>query len=140
MIEIVINYDQNSKVYKVYEPTSDTLLITSNLSESLIKLSEFLKNSGMIQSDILASDCISYHLDSATMIAMIESNVSLLKRLAQAPSVFTASSQKFGKNLTSGGFNKNNSDNKKKGSDYKLKGNSNFFSKSSFKNSMKKFG
>jgi hypothetical protein len=135
MIEIVINFDQNSKMYKVYEPTSDTLLITSNLSESLIKLSEFLRNSGMIQSDILASDCISYHLDSATMIAMIESNVSLLKRLAQAPSVFTSSAQKFGKSLTSGGFQGN-----KNKEDKFVSKNKNFFSKSSFKNSLKKFG
>ena len=103
MIEIVINFDQNSKMYKVYEPTSDTLLITSNLSESLIKLSEFLRNSGMIQSDILASDCISYH--------------------------------QFGKSLTSGGFQGN-----KNKEDKFVSKNKNFFSKSSFKNSLKKFG
>lgn len=138
MIEIVINYDKDSKMFKIYEPTSDTLLVTSNLSESFIKLSEFLKTSGMISTDILTSDDISYHLDSATFIAMVESNVTLLKRLAQAPSVFTNSSQKFGKSLTSSNFQGGGDSKKKK--DYSFKGNRSFFSKTSFKSSSKKFG
>lgn len=142
MIEIVINYDKDNETFKVYEPTSDTLLITTNLSESFIKLSEFLRNSGMISTDILSSSDISYHLDSGTFIAMVESNVALLKRLASAPSVFTTSAQKFGTSFSSGqnnssGFGKNNINGGKKKSTTYSNGT---FSKSTFKSSSKKFG
>ncbi len=55
MIEIVINYDKDRKEFKLYEPTTDTLFITSSLGESFIKLNDFLKSQGMITGDILES-------------------------------------------------------------------------------------
>lgn len=132
MIEIVINFDESRNEYRVYEPTSDTILITSTLGESLLKLSEFLKEVGMISDDILTANNISYHLDSPTMLAMIKSNVGLLKRLSTAPSGFTISSQRFGSNgQNSLGGGKSNSN---------IKNSGKFFSNSAFKSSYKKFG
>ena len=139
MIEIVVKYDKDRGLYLVYEPTTETLFMTASLGESFLKLSQFLQDNGMIADDILKVDNISYHIDSATFIAMVESNANLLKRLSQAPSGFTISSQRFGVSaaqsqlpLSSGGekkFNKN-----------KSKAGSGTFSKSAFRNSNKKFG
>lgn len=139
MIEIVVKYDKDRGLYLVYEPTTETLFMTASLGESFLKLSQFLQDNGMIADDILKVDNISYHIDSATFIAMVESNANLLKRLSQAPSGFTISSQRFGVSaaqsqlpLSSSGekkFNKN-----------KSKAGSGTFSKSAFRNSNKKFG
>lgn len=96
MIEVVINYSQEDQTFRVYEPTTDTLLISSSLTEALVNLSNFLMQEGMIQGDILNYPEISYHLDSFTVKAMVESNVNLMKRLQTAPSGFMLSSQKFG--------------------------------------------
>lgn len=145
MIEIVVNYDKNRKLFIVYEPTTETLFLTASLGESFLKLSQFLKEQGMIESDILQTDNISYHIDSATFFAMVESNVNLLKRLSQAPSGFTISSQRFGVNPSSGN-NSLGTNNIQKGSSTssfgtsKKKKSTGTFSKSGFKNSNKKFG
>lgn len=96
MVEIVINYVSERQQFKVYEPTTDTLIVSSSLTEALVNLSNFLVQSGLIQGDILSYPDISYHLDSYTVKAMVESNVNLLKRLQTAPSGFMLSSQKFG--------------------------------------------
>lgn len=136
MIDVVINYDKTSQEYKVYEPSTDTLLITTNLGESFSRLSEFLKSNNMISNDILTSDDITYHIDSATFFALIESNINLLKRLNSAPSGFTISTQKFG----GSGQNQKKESNKK---DYRNERSNRFggtFSKSSFNQSYKKFG
>lgn len=135
MIDVVINYDKTSQEYKVYEPSTDTLLITTNLGESFSRLSEFLKSNNMISNDILTSDDITYHIDSATFFALIESNINLLKRLNSAPSGFTISTQKFG----GSGQNQKKESNKK---DYRNERNrfGGTFSKSSFNQSYKKFG
>ena len=144
MIEIVINYDKNRKLFIVYEPTTETLFLTASLGESFLKLSQFLKEQGMIESDILQTDNISYHIDSASFIAMVESNANLLKRLSQAPSGFTISSQRFGVSPSSG--NNSSGTNIQKGSSTSGFGTSTkkkstgTFSKSGFKNSNKKFG
>ena len=140
MIDVVVTYDKDQEVFKVYEPTSDTLLVTSNLSESFVKLSEFLKNSGMINNDILTSDNIRYHIDSATFLAMIESNVNLLKRLNQSPSGFMISSQRFGQSQTnlSSQIQQKKGNNSSEGKKRKFK--SGKFSKSSFDSSYRKFG
>ena len=75
---------------------------------------------------------ISYHFDSETMQALIESNVKLLKRIQTAPSGFTISSQKFGGSTsTPAPKNKNKRDWKKKSAG---------FSKGGFINAQKKFG
>lgn len=151
MIEIVINYDKDRKEFKLYEPTTDTLFITSSLGESFIKLNDFLKSQGMITGDILESLDITYHIDSMTFLALIENNVNLLKRLNTAPTAFMASSQKFG--LPANGLQttprqqgqqfqgkgSNNYDGKKK-SYKKDRGSSGFFSNTSFRGSYKKFG
>ena len=135
MIDVVIGYDKGEQVYKVYEPSTDTLLITTNLGESFIKLSEFLKSRGMIPGDLLGDESIRYHIDSATLLAMVESNANLLKRLNQAPSGFMISGQRFGQSTTS-------SQNKSGGGQKKQKfgGSGGTFSRSKFNESYKKFG
>ena len=145
MIEVLIKYIPDKGYYGVYEPTTDTLMASSNISEALISLSNFLKDSGMITGDILSSNEISYHLDSHTMKAMVESNVNLMKRLNNAPSGFMISSQKFGSSINSQNKKDNNA-----GGDSKF-GNKNFGGKqksgfssfsgnSNFGTSFKKFG
>lgn len=146
MIEVLIKYLPDRSCYGVYEPTTDTLMAASNISEALVSLSKFLKDSGMIDKDILSSDEISYHLDSQTMKAMVESNVNLMKRLNNAPSGFMMSSQRFGSSLTS----QNKKDNNVGGGDSKFgnknfggkrnSGFSSFSSNSNFGTSYKKFG
>lgn len=147
MINVVINYDSQRKEYKLYEPSTDTIIITANLSETFIKLSEFLTNAGLISGgDILNTDQVTYHLDSGTLISMVESNVNLMKRLTtQAPSIFTASALKFGSS-SSQTQQKQKQDykggNKGGKGDYQqpMKSSGGVFSKSSFKTTNKKFG
>ena len=97
-MDIVINYDPGTKEYKIYEPTTDSMIVSMNLTEGLVNLNLFLKTSGLISedSDILLSKDIGYHLDSETFVAMIQSNVDLLKRLQSGPSEFKKSAGKFG--------------------------------------------
>ena len=96
MVEVVINYDPDKHYFKIYEPTTDTLMASANLGEALIILNQFLQDSGLSKTDILKSPDISYHLDSHTMKEIIEGNLKLLQRLNQAPSGFQNSQQKFG--------------------------------------------
>ena len=148
MIEVVINYDSDRKEFKLYEPTTDTLLITASLGELFIQLNDFLKSQGMIVEDILNTIDITYHIDSPTFLALIENNITLLKRLNTAPTAFMSSAQKFGlpttpqpqqNNNQFQGKGNTNYDGKKKG--YKReRGSSGFFSNSSFRGSYKKFG
>lgn len=150
MVNIVINYDSSKKEYRLFEPTTDTLIVTANLSETFIKLSEFLVQSGLLPagSDILNTDVVTYHLDSGTLISMVQSNVNLMKRLTQqAPSIFSSSSLKFGSNPSSTlpsqqiAAKKEYSNGKRNdnGNNTMLKSNGTF-SKSSFKLTGKKFG
>ena len=136
MIDVVIGYNREDQVYKVYEPSTDTLLVTTSLGESFIKLSEFLKSRGMIPGDLLGDDNIRYHIDSATLLAMIESNANLLKRLNQAPSGFMISGQRFGQSTTSSSQSGNRGGQKKQ----KFGGSGGTFSKSKFNESYRKFG
>ena len=135
MIDVVIGYDKEDQVYKVYESSTDTLLVTTSLGESFIKLSEFLKSKGMIPGDLLGDDNVRYHIDSATLLAMVESNANLLKRLNQAPSGFMISGQRFGQSTTS-----SSSSNKGGQKKQKFGGSGGTFSKSKFNESYKKFG
>jgi hypothetical protein len=105
MVEIVIKFDPDKEMFNVYEPTSDTLLITNSLSESLLKLNDFLKSEKFIKDDLLNTAEVSYHIDSYTMSTMIRSNANLLKRLSTANSGFTVSTQKFGSNKSNNKFN-----------------------------------
>ena len=152
MIEIVINYDKDRREFNLYEPTTDTLLITSSLGETFIKLNEFLQSQGMITTDILGSTDIMYHIDSLTFLALVESNAGLIKQLNNAPSGFMISSQRFGmsntmstspkqqaQGLQQGKGNSNYNDGKKKRGKTES-GSSGFFSNSSFRVFYKKFG
>lgn len=138
MIDVVVNFDPTRGEFKLYEPTTDTLLITTSLGETFAKLDEFLHERGLIASNILTTADVNYHIDSATFIAMVKSNADLLKRLNNAPSGFMISSNRFG--ITPGQSSLSDS--------YKDKGKgkgggrrkSATFSKSSFNNSNKKFG
>lgn len=140
MIEIVINYNKEKDEFDIYEPSTDTLLISKNLTEALINLSNFLMDSKLIEDNILNCPDISYHLDSWTMRKMIESNVNLLKRLNSGPSGFTIANHRFGGgtmgNLSLQGNNKPR-DKEDKSKRKKIKG---FSGKSGFKESSKKFG
>ena len=150
MIDVAINYDDVQKVFKLYEPTTDTLFMTASLGETFIQLNDFLKSQGMITTDILNTLDITYHIDTMTFLALIESNVGLIKQLNNSPSGFMISSQRFGMSNNMGitpkpqqfqGGNKGNSnyDSKKKRGRTD-RGASGFFSNSSFRGSYKKFG
>ena len=123
MIDIVVGFDKEQGMYKIYEPTTDTMFVTTSLGDSFLRLSEFLKSRGMIPGDLLSAQDIRYHMDSSCFLAMVESNVNLLKRLNQAPSGFMISEQRM-KQQT--------------GKKQKFKGKG--FSKSTFNESYKKFG
>lgn len=145
MVEVVINYNKDNQNFQVYEPTTDTLLVSSNLTEALVNLSIFLNSTGLLQGDILDYPEISYHLDSYTVKSMVESNVNLIKRLQTAPSGFTISSQRFGgtsglipsKKSSSSGFSDSYKKSDKK---FNRKSSSNFSGKSGFRTANKKFG
>lgn len=141
MVEVVINYDPGKEEFRIYEPTTDTILISKTITEALVNLSNFLSTSNLISGDILSYKDISYHIDSETMKRMIESNVSLLKRLKTAPSGFALSSQRFGGTTTNQNFQKSNkrSDNNAEKRKYKFS-NNNFSGKNGFSASMRKFG
>lgn len=96
MIEIVINYDPQKQYFKIYEPSTDSLMVSANLGEALCILNQFLKDSGLSKEDILNSSNISYHIDSYTIRGIIEGNLKLIKRLNQAPSGFQTATQKLG--------------------------------------------
>lgn len=150
MIEVLIKYLPDKDCFGVYEPTTDTLLVSSNIGESLANLSQFLKDSGMIDKDILSSDDIGYHLDSKAMRGIVENNINLMKRLSNAPSGFMISSQRFGSSLNSNSsqpkseFKKESSDTGKFGNKSfggkRDSGFSSFSGNSNFKSSYKKFG
>lgn len=137
MIDVVVNFDPNRGEFKLYEPTTDTLLITTSLGETFAKLDEFLKERGLIASSILATADINYHIDSATFIAMVKSNADLLKRLNNAPSGFMISSNRFGITPSQGSLSDSYKDKNNRG---KGRRKSATFSKTSFNNSNKKFG
>jgi hypothetical protein len=142
MIDVVVGFDQEQGMYKIYEPTTDTLFVTASLGDSFLKLSEFLKEQGMIPEDILKSNDIRYHIDSSTFVAMVESNVNLMKRLSQGPSSFMISDKRFGQPT---GQLQQQLQQKKQTGRYKGKGKkpkfkSGNFSKSAFGDSYRKFG
>lgn len=153
MVQIVINYDPGTQEFRIYEPLTDTILVSSNLTEAFVVLSDFLVSSQMITGNILDDTEISYHFDSYTVKAMIESNVNLIKRLKSGPSGFTVAAQRFGgsslpspqrtyqekkfsQGMSSSGFTAGKTGFGNKG----FGGQQGFSGKSGFKNSDKKFG
>ena len=136
MIELAIEYDDKKELYKIYEPSTDTLVASANLTEALVNISKFLTDSGMIKGSILDYPEISYHIDSATMGAIIENNITLMKRLNTAPSGFTTAAQHFG---GSSNLSNNSSSQKQQGkAEFGRRGST--FSNSGFRKSYKKFG
>jgi len=133
MINIVINYDPAQEMYKIYEPTTDTLLVSANLTEALVSLNAFLISQGWTKEDILHENNIIYHLDSPTVVAMVTGNLELMKRLNQAPSGFMLSEHKFGISQQSSTGN-GNTDKKTKRKGNRLAG------AKGFNNAYKKFG
>jgi len=132
MVEVVINYDVENKLYKAYEPSTDTLFVTSSLGDTFNKLEAHLLQFGLIAGSLLSEQNITYHLDSPTFIAIVQSNANLLKRLNNAPSGFMVSSQRLGLGTGQQG-----------GGDWKKRGqrkNNGTFSKSNLGNASKKFG
>lgn len=139
MIQIVINYDPSSQSYKVYEPTTQNLIITQDLTEALVTLNLYLQSQGLIKEDILKTEDITYHLDAYTMKAIIESNVKLMKRLKSAPSAFQQSSQRFGTSLSSGTTKRKDKGASWGGESKRKFTNSKFEGATGFNNSHKKF-
>lgn len=147
-MDIVINYEEETKEYKVYEPTTDTLIITTNLPDLFIKLGGYLKDSGLISCDLLECKDITYHIDSPTFIAIMQNNVALTNRMNEGPSGFMISNKKFGGPLAAssgliGPSLKQKSD-RNRGKNNSGFGKGSFgkggFSNSSFGESGKKFG
>lgn len=140
MIEIVIQYNPQTKEYIAYEPTTDTKIVTTSLGESFLRLDETLKSMGLLTADILASLNITYHIDSYVLLGLAENNANLMKRLNQAPSGFQISANRFGLPANQGSSMQYNNQKYKGTKNKKFGGNTGTFSKSSFKESGKKFG
>ena len=62
-LTIVIEYESLGKQFNIYEPTTDTLLVSENLTEGLVLLNDFLMKNNLIEKDILKTDSIKYQLD-----------------------------------------------------------------------------
>lgn len=96
MIQIIINYDKDLGVYKLYNSDLDILLTSDEMFKVLVMFNTHLMELYGENFNILKSDEIDYILDSASMKQMITSNVQLLKRLSRAPSAFQESAERFG--------------------------------------------
>lgn len=139
MIEVVIRYDDQKNCYAVYEPSTDSLMVASNLSEALVLLNNFLRDSGLSKVDLLGCDDIFYHIDNKSMKAIIEGNLSLLKRLNNAPSGFMISNQRFGMSPNNNS-NVNSNKDGKPDKNYNKRKSFGFAGATGFKNAFKKFG
>lgn len=51
-LTIVIEYESLGKQFNIYEPTTDTLLVSENLTEGLVLLNDFLMKNNLIEKDI----------------------------------------------------------------------------------------
>lgn len=104
-MDIVINFDSERQIYKIYEGSTETLLVSQDLAEGMFNMNTFLKMEGHIPegSDIFRVGDVSYHLDSTTMNAILKSNINLVNRLRSGPSEFKISSEKFGGSSSSAG-------------------------------------
>ena len=123
MIEVVINYNTEKGMYGAYEPSTNTCMLSANITEAIAYLEKFLQEAKLLEGSLMESNNIYYHLDSATMHAIAENNIALMKRLSTAPSGFMMSEKKMAVQPKE-----------------KRKPGSGMFSKSGFGNSYKKFG
>lgn len=140
MIEIVVNFDEKSKNFQIYESSTQTLLISDTLGEGFRNLSIFLNQEGLIQTNIIDEPGILYHIDSKTFSAIIQSNLGLIARIKEMPSEFKNSASKFGTTLDNGVPRKNNKPKFSRGSSNFQSGNFSGFKGSGFGKSMGKFG
>lgn len=96
MIDIVVKFDSTEGVFKIYESSTQTLLISQTLGEGFSNLNGFLLSGGLITKSILEDQEVIYHFDSHTFQEIIKSNMSLLRRVSDIPSEFKNSVSKFG--------------------------------------------
>lgn len=89
-----ITRDNDLGEYNLFLRDLSVLIKSPDLFKCLVLLNEYLVNNGY--EELLKDESLMYTMDSYTMVAMISSNVNLLKRLSQAPSKFLQSQEKFG--------------------------------------------
>lgn len=107
-MDIVIKFDPTNQEFNIYESTTKTLLKSNSISEGLINLNLFLKNSKLLKedSDLLSLNDTNYHLDSTAMKEIITGNMKLLKRLQNDQSEFKKSSNRFNGDSSGSGYKK----------------------------------
>lgn len=91
---IDITRDNDLGEYNLYLRDLSVLIKSPDLFKCLVLLNEYLVDNGY--QELLKDEGLVYTLDSATMVAMISSNVQLIKRLSQLPSKFVQAQEKFG--------------------------------------------
>lgn len=98
MITVVINYDTDLEVFKLYYKDLDVVFTSEEMFKVLVLFNSFLSEHYGENFNILNSTEINYVLDSYSMKQMILSNVKLIKRLNKMPSAFQLSNERFGSN------------------------------------------
>lgn len=96
MITVVINYDSNLEVFKLYYKDLDVVFTSEEMFKVLVLFNSFISEHYGENFNILNSTEINYILDSYSMKQMILSNVKLIKRLSKMPSAFQQSNERFG--------------------------------------------
>lgn len=139
MTEIVVKYDKSSNEYRIYENTSQTLIMSRTLGEGFSNLNLFLIQSGQIQKSLIEDEDVIYHFDGHTFKEIIKSNMALLKRVSDIPSEFKNSANKFGMPSVPKDLNTKNKQNFSRGSSNFQKGKMTGFKGSKFGNSFGKF-
>lgn len=137
MRNIVVNYDPDSKNFKIYEDTTKTLIESPSVGEGFSNLNKFLLEIDKSGKSILDDPDIMYHFDSYTFNAMIKNNLALVKRLTDIPSEFKNSASKFGMPSVPRDINTKNKQEFSRGSKSLKMGR---FTDTSFGKSYRKFG
>lgn len=96
MITVVINYDSDLEVFKLYYKDLDVVFTSEEMFKVLVLFNSFISEHYGENFNILNSTEINYILDSYSMKQMILSNVKLIKRLSKMPSAFQQSNERFG--------------------------------------------
>lgn len=98
MIDVIINYDSDLEVFKLYYKDLDVVFTSEEMFKVLVLFNSFISEHYGENFNILNSTEINYILDSHSMKQMILSNVKLIKRLSRMPSAFQKSNERFGSN------------------------------------------
>ena len=93
MITVVINYDSDLEVFKLYYKDLDVVFTSEEMFKVLVLFNSFISEHYGENFNILNSTEINY---SYSMKQMILSNVKLIKRLSKMPSAFQQSNERFG--------------------------------------------